>query len=67
MDINWKAPFELAGELALLVLGWSLVALVVLFAIAMVLGLVGSLRTVVAKSKIKNAVVEAKATLKSVD
>lgn len=67
MDINWKAPFELAGELALLVLGWSLVALVVLFAIAMVLGLVGSLRTVVAKNKVKTQEAVSKAKLKSVE
>lgn len=67
MDINWKAPFELAGELALLILGWTLVAVIALFAFALVLGFVGAFRTVLVKSKTKNAVEEAKPTLKSVE
>jgi hypothetical protein len=40
MDINWQHPFQLAGELFLFVFGWTLVALIGVFAIAVVVGII---------------------------
>jgi hypothetical protein len=51
MDINWKLPFEILGELFLFVLGWTLVALVALFALAIVFGLIRGTTEILTKSK----------------
>jgi len=51
MDINWRLPFEILTELFLFVLGWTLVALVGLAAIAIVFGLVRGTGEIFAKSK----------------
>jgi Na+-transporting methylmalonyl-CoA/oxaloacetate decarboxylase gamma subunit len=40
MEINWQHPFQLAGELFLLVFGWTLVGIVGLFALAIVVGII---------------------------
>lgn len=40
MEINWQHPFQLAGELFLLVFGWTLVGIIGLFALAVVVGIV---------------------------
>lgn len=51
MDINWKLPFEILTELFLFVLGWTLVALVGLAAIAIVFGLVRGTSEIFTNSK----------------
>lgn len=51
MDINWRLPFEILTELFLFVLGWTLVALVGLTAIAIVFGLIRGTNEIFAKSK----------------
>ena len=51
MDINWKLPFEILTELFLFVLGWTLVALVGLAAIAIVFGLVRGTGEIFTNSK----------------
>lgn len=49
MDINWQQPFQLAGELFLLVLGWTLVALVAFIALAITIGIGRGIITVFKK------------------
>lgn len=51
MDINWKLPFEILTELFLFVLGWTLVALLLLFALAIVFGLIRGTTEIFAKNK----------------
>jgi hypothetical protein len=51
MDINWRLPFEILTELFLFVLGWTLVALVGLAAIAIVFGLVRGTSEIFTNSK----------------
>lgn len=51
MDINWKLPFEILAELFLFVLGWTLVALVGLTAIAIVFGLIRGTNEIFTKNK----------------
>jgi hypothetical protein len=51
VDINWKLPFEILTELFLFVLGWTLVALVGLAAIAIVFGLVRGTSEIFTNSK----------------
>ena len=49
MDINWQHPFQLAGQLFLFVFGWTLVALIGVFALAVVIGIVKSIANVFKK------------------
>jgi hypothetical protein len=51
MDINWKLPFEILVELFLFVLGWTLVALVGLTAIAIVFGLIRGTNEIFTKNR----------------
>ena len=51
MDINWRLPFEILTELFLFVLGWTLVALVGLAAVAIVFGLVRGTGEIFTNSK----------------
>jgi hypothetical protein len=62
VDINWKLPFEILGELFLFVLGWTLVALVALFALAIILGLIRGTTEIFAKSKREKTAKKAKPT-----
>lgn len=53
MTIDWHKPFELAGQMFLFLFGWSIVATIVLFAFALLLGFIGAFRTVIAKNKVQ--------------
>jgi hypothetical protein len=59
VDINWKLPFEILVELFLFVLGWTLVALVGLTALAIVLGLVRGTNEIFKGNKKKKKTVKA--------
>ena len=67
MDLDWQKPFQLAAELFLFLLGWGIVAIIGLFTVAIFLGFIGALRTVIVKGKKKNEEALEKATLKSVE
>ena len=67
MGLDWQKPFHLAAELFLFILGWGIVAIISLFAVAIILGFIGAFRTVLVKGKKKNAEALEKATLKSVE
>jgi len=49
MEINWQHPFQLAGELFLLVFGWTLVGIVGLFALAIVVGIIKAVANIFKK------------------
>ena len=67
MDLDWQKPFQIAVELFLFLLGWGIVAIIGLFTVAIFLGFIGALRTVIVKGKKKNDEAVEKATLKSVE
>ena len=67
MGLDWQKPFSIAAELFLFILGWSIVAIIGLFTVAIFLGFIGAFRTVLVKGKKKNAEALEKATLKSVE
>jgi hypothetical protein len=67
MGLDWQKPFQIAAELFLFILGWGIVAIIGLFAVAIILGFIGAFRTVLVKGKKKNAEALEKATLKSVE
>ena len=67
MDLDWQKPFHLAAELFLFLLGWGIVAIIGLFTVAIFLGFIGALRTVIVKGKKRNDEAVEKAILKSVD
>jgi hypothetical protein len=56
VDINWKLPFEILTELFLFVLGWTLVGLVGLIALAIVIGLLRGTSEIFKGSKKKKTV-----------
>jgi hypothetical protein len=67
MDLDWQKPFQIAAELFLFILGWSIVAIIGLFTVAIFLGFIGALRTVIVKGKKRNDEAVEKAILKSVE
>ncbi len=40
MSVDWKQPFEIAFQMLVAIVGWGLVALVVLFGLAIVYSLI---------------------------
>ena len=40
MSVDWKQPFEIAFQMLVAIIGWGLVALVVLFGLAIVYSLI---------------------------
>jgi hypothetical protein len=53
MDINWAAPFILAFELGMFLLGWVLVLLIVVIAAILVFGVIKSAIAALSGSKKK--------------
>jgi hypothetical protein len=51
MDLNWKAPFEFAFELALFLVGSILVLAVVFFSVLVIYGLVKGFFTALARAR----------------
>ena len=58
MDINWQHPFQLAGELFLFVLGWTLVAVVAFIALAVIVGFIKGITNIFKKKSSDSDAVE---------
>jgi hypothetical protein len=67
MNINWTAPFELAFELGMFLLGSILVLAIAIVAIVLVYGLIKSLFVTLARARKKSQEKEEFYKLHSVD